>query len=58
MNSLIPWVIKIMQFFGKAPKINAFKADELVELHKSVGFEIDRRWDYKKGELYLVAKKV
>ena len=57
MNSLLRIVIPIMQFFGKAPEINYFSAEELVDLHKSVGFEIVERWDYKKGEIYLVAMK-
>jgi ubiquinone/menaquinone biosynthesis C-methylase UbiE len=57
MNPLLRLVIPIMQFIGKAPDINVFSAEELVELHKSIGFEIAERWDYKKGEIYLVAKR-
>lgn len=57
MNPLIRLAIPIMQWLGKAPKLNSFSASELVELHKSIGFEIVERWEYKKGELYLVARK-
>ncbi len=57
MNPLIRLVIRIAQFFFNAPNINYFTANELVALHESVVFEIDNRWDYKKGEIYLVAKK-
>ncbi|MEL0066926.1 MAG: class I SAM-dependent methyltransferase [Gammaproteobacteria bacterium] len=57
MNPLIRMAIPIMQFFGKAPAVNAFSSSELVNLHTACGFEIVERWDYKKGELYLVAQK-
>ena len=57
MNPLLRLVLPVMQFFGKAPPINYFSAQELVDLHTAVGFEIAERWDYKKGEIYLVARK-
>ena len=57
MNFVIRVAIPVAHFLGKAPAINSFTADELVALHEQVGFEIVKRWDYKAGELYLVAKK-
>ena len=57
MNLLIRVAIPVAHFFGKAPAINSFTADELVALHEQVGFEIAKRWDYKAGEIYLVARK-
>ena len=57
MNFLIRLAIPVLRLFGKAPALNAFTANELVALHEQVGFEIAKRWDYKKGEIYLVAKK-
>lgn len=57
MNLLVRAVIPVMHFLGKAPAINAFTADELVEIHRNVGFDIEKRWDYKPGEVYIVAQK-
>ncbi len=57
MNFIIRQIIPFMTFIGKAPVINAFSSDELIELHKSVGFKIYDAWRYKKGELFLVAQK-
>lgn len=57
MNFIIRQIIPFMTSIGKAPVINAFSSDELIELHKSVGFKIYDAWRYKKGELFLVAQK-
>ena len=57
MNPLLRWVLPLITMIGMAPKINAFTAEELVTLHIASGFEIVERWDYTKGEIYLVAKK-
>ncbi len=57
MNFLIRQIIPFMTSIGKAPEINKFTADELIELHKKVGFKIYDIWKYKKGELFLIAQK-
>jgi ubiquinone/menaquinone biosynthesis C-methylase UbiE len=57
MNFLIRQIIPFMTSIGKAPEITKFTADELIELHKKVGFKIYDIWKYKKGELFLIAQK-
>ncbi len=57
MNFIIRQIIPFMTSIGKAPVINAFSSDELIDLHKSVGFKIYDAWRYKKGELFLIAQK-
>ncbi|MDP7321507.1 MAG: class I SAM-dependent methyltransferase [Bacteriovoracaceae bacterium] len=57
MNVLIRNIIPFMTSIGKAPEITKFTADELIELHKKVGFKIYDVWRYKKGELFLIAQK-
>jgi ubiquinone/menaquinone biosynthesis C-methylase UbiE len=57
MNFLIKKIIPFMTSIGKAPQITEFTADELIELHKKVGFKIYDVWKYKKGELFLIAQK-
>lgn len=57
MNFLIRQIIPFMTSIGKAPEITAFTADELINLHKKVGFKIYDIWKYKKGELFLIAQK-
>ena len=57
MNVLIRNIIPFMTSIGKAPEITKFTADELIELHKKVGFKIYHVWRYKKGELFLIAQK-
>jgi len=57
MNFLIKKIIPFMTSIGKAPEITEFTADELIELHKKVGFKIYDVWKYKKGELFLIAQK-
>jgi ubiquinone/menaquinone biosynthesis C-methylase UbiE len=57
MNFLIQKIIPFMTSIGKAPEITKFTADELIELHKAVGFKIYDIWKYKKGELFLIAQK-
>ena len=55
MNPLIQSALPVMQILGKAPKLHFFSANELVELHTKIGFEVAERWEYKKSELFLVA---
>ena len=57
MNFLIKKIIPFMTSIGKAPEITEFTADELIELHKKVGFKVYDVWKYKKGELFLIAQK-
>ena len=57
MNILIRNIIPFMTSIGKAPEITKFTADELIELHKKVGFKVYDVWKYKKGELFLIAQK-
>ncbi|MCR9205575.1 MAG: class I SAM-dependent methyltransferase [Halobacteriovoraceae bacterium] len=57
MGFLIGIVIKVLQFFGKAPDINSFTSQELIHLHQSLGFKIIDPWKFKKGELFLIAQK-
>lgn len=57
MNLLIRNIIPLMTFMGKAPYVDQFTSDELIELHKKVGFKIIDPWKYKKGELFLIAQK-
>ncbi len=57
MNVLIRNIIPFMTSIGKAPEITKFTADELIELHKKVGFKIYDAWKYKTGELFLIAQK-
>lgn len=57
MNFLIKNIIPFMTAIGKAPEINKFTSNELIELHKKVGFKIYDAWKYKKGELFLIAQK-
>lgn len=57
MNILIRNIIPFMTSIGKAPEITKFTADELIELHKKVGFKVYDAWRYKKGELFLIAQK-
>lgn len=57
MNILIRNIIPFMTSIGKAPEITKFTADELINLHKKVGFKIYDSWKYKKGELFLIAQK-
>lgn len=57
MGFFIGVLLKVFQFFGKAPAINSFTSQELIDLHESVGFKIIDPWKYKKGELFLIAQK-
>ena len=57
MNVLIRGIIPLLSSVGKAPEITKFTANELIELHKSVGFKVYDAWSYKKGELFLIAQK-
>ena len=57
MNFLIKKIIPFMTSIGKAPQITEFTTDELIELHKKVGFKVYDVWKYKKGELFLIAQK-
>lgn len=57
MNFLIKKLIPFMTSIGKAPEITEFTADELIELHKRVGFKVYDVWKYKNGELFLIAQK-
>tara|TARA_Y100000768_G_scaffold384195_1_gene367777 strand:+ start:10024 stop:10638 length:615 start_codon:yes stop_codon:yes gene_type:complete len=57
MNVLIRNIIPFMTSIGKAPKITKFSANELIELHKTVGFKVYDAWRYKKGELFLIVQK-
>lgn len=57
MNFLIKKIIPFMTSIGKAPEITEFTADELIELHKRIGFKVYDAWKYKKGELFLIAQK-
>jgi ubiquinone/menaquinone biosynthesis C-methylase UbiE len=57
MNFLIQKIIPFMTSVGKAPDITKFTADELIQLHKKVGFKVYDAWKYKKGELFLIAQK-
>ena len=56
MNPLIQSALPVMQILGRAPKLHFFSANELVELHTKSGFEVAERWEYKKSELFLVAR--
>lgn len=57
MNFLIRQIIPFMTSIGKAPETTKFSSDELIELHKKTGFKIYDAWKYKKGELFLIARK-
>ncbi len=57
MPIILRLLIPLLVLIKVAPPINYFSADELVDLHKKVGFTIDFDWRYKKGELFLIAKK-
>ena len=57
MNILIRGIIPLLSSVGKAPEITKFTANELIELHKRVGFKVYDAWTYKKGELFLIAQK-
>ncbi|MCJ8278133.1 MAG: class I SAM-dependent methyltransferase [Bdellovibrionales bacterium] len=57
MNFLIRGLIPIITSMGKAPEITKFTANELINLHKEAGFKIYDAWNYKKGELFLIAQK-
>lgn len=57
MNFLIRQIIPFMTSIGKAPEITKFTSNELIELHKKIGFKIYDIWKYKKGELFLIAQK-
>jgi ubiquinone/menaquinone biosynthesis C-methylase UbiE len=57
MNILIKLILPLMESFGKAPYIEKFTANEMIELHKTTGFKIYDMWKYKKGELFLIAQK-
>lgn len=57
MNIIIRKIIPFMTSIGKAPEITKFTADELIELHKKVGFKVYDAWRYKQGELFLIAQK-
>ena len=57
MNFIIRNIIPFMTSIGKAPEITKFTSEELIELHKKVGFKVYDAWKYKKGELFLIAQK-
>ena len=57
MNFMIRQIIPFMTSIGKAPEVTKFTSNELIELHKKVGFKIYDAWKYKKGELFLIAQK-
>ncbi|MBK24613.1 MAG: SAM-dependent methyltransferase [Halobacteriovorax sp.] len=57
MNLFIRGLIPLLKAVGKAPEITEFSANELIELHKKIGFKIYDAWAYKKGELFLIAQK-
>lgn len=50
-------ILPLLKLIGFAPYVNFFSGDELIDLHKNVGFSIDYEWRYKKGEIFLIAKK-
>ena len=57
MNLFIRGLLPLLTSVGKAPEITNFTADELIDLHKRIGFKVYDAWKYKKGELFLIAKK-
>ena len=57
MNFIIRNLIPVLTSLGKAPEIIKFTANELIDLHKKVGFKVYDAWNYKKGELFLIAQK-
>lgn len=57
MNFLIRGLIPFLTTVGRAPEITKFTSNELIELHKNVGFKVYDAWKYKKGELFLIAQK-
>ena len=57
MNFMIRGIIPVLESMGKAPKITPFTANELIELHKKSGLKVYDSWNYKKGELFLIAQK-
>lgn len=54
---LLHFLLPILKLFGAAPRPNIFSADELIEQHKRAGFSIEHEWRFKRGEIFLVAKK-
>lgn len=57
MNFLIRKILPFMTSIKKAPEITVFSSDELIDLHKRIGFKVYDAWKYKKGELFLIAQK-
>ncbi|MDA8793740.1 class I SAM-dependent methyltransferase [Bacteriovoracaceae bacterium] len=57
MNFLIRAVLPFLKAIGKAPFVNQFSAQELIQLHEEVGFKNLKPWHYQKGELFLIAQK-
>ena len=59
MNRLILPVIRVMQWFGKAPYVNVFSAQELEEAFAKAGFEITETNNVgvKNGPHFIVARR-
>lgn len=57
MNFIIRKILPFLSYIGKAPEITIFSSEELINLHKKVGFKIYDIWKYKNGELFLIAQK-
>lgn len=59
MNFLLPYVIKVMQWLGKAPSVNSFTAATLDETFRQAGFDLIETGYFGKSETnrFIVARK-
>lgn len=55
---LIRAILPIVGFFIPTPDVNIFSTQEYLLLHEKVGFEILYQWNFKKGEVFVIAKKI
>ena len=59
MNMLLPYVIKVMQFLGKAPSVNSFTTATLEATFRDAGFELIETGHFGKAKTsrFIVARR-
>lgn len=59
MNRMIPFVIRVMQMFGKAPYLNVFGAQALETAFRDAGFELVETGHFGKAKAsrFIVARR-
>lgn len=57
-NPMIPLLLPVMRFFGKAPYVGIFNGDDLMGEIRQTGFEIEHQWrPSKSAALFVIAQK-